>query len=81
VACYVCIVGLRLCLYYQFCIVDSRWSTNNSNGQEGPLFFHLKVWSFLLESVEFPPVKRGIYTTSFSELVCETLSNMENPIR
>jgi hypothetical protein len=71
---FLCIVGLRLCLYHHFWIIDSRWSTNHSIGQEGPLVFLLKVWSHLLEGM-------GFYTTGSPESVCETFSDMNNPTR
>jgi hypothetical protein len=69
-----CIVGLRLCQYHHFWIIDSRWSTNHSAGREGPLVFLLKVWSHLLEGM-------GFYTTGSSESVCETFMDMNNPTR
>jgi hypothetical protein len=48
---FLCVVGLRLCLYHHFWIIDSRWSTNHFVGREGPLVFLLKAWSHLLEGM------------------------------
>jgi hypothetical protein len=71
---FLCIVGLRLCQYHHFWIIDSRWSTNHSIGREGPLVFLLKAWSHLLEGM-------GFYTTGSPESVCETFMDMNNPTR
>jgi hypothetical protein len=71
---FLCIVGLRLCLYHHFWIIDSRWSTNRSIGQEGPLVFLLKAWIHLLEGM-------GFYTIGSLESVCETFLDMNNPAR
>jgi hypothetical protein len=69
-----CIVGLRLCQYQHFWIIDSEWLTNGFAGQEGPPVFLLKAWSRLLEGV-------GFYTTGSPESVCETFSDVNNPVR
>jgi len=71
---FICVVGDSLFQYRLFWIIYSRWLTNRSAGQEGPLVFLLKAWSHLLEGI-------GFYTTASPMLVCETFSDMNNPTR
>jgi len=67
-------VGIRLCLYYHFWIINLGWSTNRFTSWEGPLVSLFKSWSRILEGISF-------YTTGSLESVCDTFSDMNNPAR
>jgi hypothetical protein len=69
-----CVVGIRLFLYFHLHIIDLGQLTNCYIIREGPLIFLLKGWSHLLEGMDF-------YTTSFLESLCKTFSDMKNPAR
>jgi hypothetical protein len=62
------IVGLRLCQYHHFWIIDSRCSTNLSAGQESPLVFLLKVWSHLVQGMGFIPLVHQSRYVNFMDM-------------